>query len=105
MMKEFHLSISSLKDSKTPAKEKFFGRALFPREGMAGSAKMWECFSLDADNPKSVALMEAWGAKHIRKAQTKLKAEKVYNITEFLVEPKWKSIPFANQKTKKHSFH
>ena len=67
MMKDFLLSISSLKGPVTPATEKLVGRVLFPREGMAGSAKKWECFFLDADNPKSVALMEAWGAKNIRK--------------------------------------
>ncbi len=99
MMKEYHLSISSLKDSKTPATEKLVGRVLFPREGMVGSVKKWECFFLDADNPKSVALMEAWGIKSIRKAKYKLKTGKVYKITKFVVEPKGKSIPFANQTT------
>ena len=99
-MKAYLLSISSLKDSKTPAKEKLVGRVLFPREGKAGSAKKWECFFLDADNPKSVTLMEAWGAKSIGKAQDNLKAGKVYKITKFLVEPNGKPIPFANQTTK-----
>ncbi len=94
------MSNASLKDSKTLAKEKLIGRVLFPREGMAGSAKMWECFFVDADNPKSVALMEAWGAKNIGKAQDHLKAGKVHKITKFLVEPNWKSIPLANQTTK-----
>ena len=87
-MKEFLLSISSLKDSKTLAKEKLIDRVLFPREGMAGSAKKWECFLLDADTPKCVALMEAWGAKNMRNAQDNLKAGKVYKISNVLVEPK-----------------
>ena len=100
MAKEFLLSISSLQASRTPAKEKLVGRAMLTRDGMAGSTKKWECYLVDDNRPQSVALIEAWGDRSIKRAKETFQDGQVYEITKFIVEPKGKSIPFANQATK-----
>ena len=93
----FTIKINELHAStnKAPSKEKITARVCLVREGLAGTTPNWECFLIGDNTPQSVLLMDAWG-KHIATAKRKLKEGTIYDITNYVLIPKGKSIPFGN---------
>ena len=98
---QFHVKIAELQvaQGKKPAKEELIVRAIRPRDGMAGSKAKWETLLIDDNRAESVLLADAWG-NSISHAKSKLKAGKVYRITNYIVQDKMKALPFGNNTIK-----
>ena len=98
MPTKFHIKIADLQatPAKTTTKEMLIARVLRPRDGLAGVTPKWECDLIDDDDTNSVFLAEAWGAKNIAKAKANLKEGVVYEISDYVIVDKGKSITFGN---------
>ena len=95
------MKIADLQESpgKTQGKEMLVVRVLSCRDGVVGRTAKWECFLIDGPSPVDVLLFDAWGPR-INRAKAALKENETYQIENYVIHNKGKSLPFGNNTIK-----